>query len=207
MLIAVSSHRQFGQDAEIDRNQSLAKRSWESAFDIIAYLGPKEMALSSGKTHFIESEDYPRISTLMEFAGSQRGFVAILNADLVIKPEIRKFVRKMAIRGNLCSSSRRYHFDPNTCNFEAAELGNDRGRDIFIARSDVWRAASKIVPKELRIGNGRWDAWVTDFFRARYNNAFVDFTASKMVFHPIHGSRNRPYDEEIAKVQFHIPRA
>lgn len=203
-MIAISSHRPLDQEPEIKRNQLLAKRTWEAAFSRIIYFGTIEPELSSGKTAFVPSEEFPRIKDMMEMAGKQRGFVAIVNADIVVTPEIKKLERLMMLRGKLCASSRRYHFDPNTCDWKAAQLGLDRGRDIFIARNDVWRDAARHVPNELRIGNSRWDAWATDWFRIRYNDSFLDFTNMRAIFHPNHESRRRPYDEEISKVQFHI---
>jgi hypothetical protein len=201
----ISSHRPMAEDSEIARNQKLAHRTWEMWARNITYFGPKEFELQSPKTTFVESEQFPHIVDLMNAAAFQRGFTAIMNADIVVKPDIRKLERMMMLRGKLCASSRRYHFDPNTCDWAAAELGDDRGRDIFIARWDIWRDAARWIPPELRIGNARWDAWVTDYFRAKHNDAFLDFTNMRIVFHPIHGSRKRPYDEEISKLHFSIP--
>jgi hypothetical protein len=203
-MIAITSHRPLDQEPEIKRNQLLAKRTWESVFSRIIYFGVHEHELVSGKTAFIPCEEFPRIRDIVDLAGKQRGFVAILNADIVVNPDIKKLERMMMLRGKLCASSRRYHFDPDTCDWKAAQLGNDRGRDIFIARNDIWRDAVNYIPHELRIGNGRWDAWVTDWFRTRYNDSFIDFTDMRVIFHPNHESRRRPYEEEISKVQFYI---
>lgn len=203
-VIALSSHRPLDQEAEIKRNQLLAKRTWESAFDKIYYFGTLEHELSSPKTHFVPADDFPSIKSMMTMAGQQRGFVAILNADIVVKPDIRKLERMMMARGKSCASSRRWHFDPVTCDWDKAELGDDRGRDIFIARNDIWRDMAKAVPEELRIGHGRWDAFCVDWFRIKFNDSFIDFTNSKMIFHPIHESRRRPHEEQIAKVNFYI---
>lgn len=199
-MIAISSHRPLAQSEEIKRNQLLAKRSWEMSFKKIIYFGPHEHELVSGKTAFVQSVDFPRIKDLMVMAGGQVGFVAILNADIVVDPAIKKLERMMALRGKLCASSRRYQFDPNTCDFKAAQLGDARGRDIFIARNDIWRNCSKHMPEQMRIGHGRFDAVLTDIFRRFYNESFLDFTASKFIFHPDHGERLRPHEEEISKV-------
>ena len=192
----------MNEDSEIARNQSLAKRSWEMWAKRIVYFGTSDFDLRSPRTIFLEAEQFPRIKSLMECAGGMNGYTAILNADIVVKPEIRRLEQMMGLRGKLCASSRRYHFDPNTCNWDAAELGDDRGRDIFIARHDVWKRAAREVPEAFRIGNGRWDGYVTDLFRRHYNDSFIDFSQKRLVFHPIHGNRKRPYDEEIAAVSY-----
>lgn len=167
-------------------------------FQRIVYFGSMEPELDSPRTRFVESEQWPTIKALALEASQHSGFSAILNADLVVNQGLRKLISAMGLKGQTCASSRRYHFDSNTCDFESASLGDDRGRDIFIARRDVWKTVANNVPPELRIGHGRWDAWVTDWFRSHYNAGFVDFTAKKLIFHPIHEGRKRPYDEEIA---------
>lgn len=199
-MIAVSSHRPLDQEPEIKRNQLLAKRTWESAFTRIVYLGTLEHELSSSKTWFIPSEEFPRIKELMSIAAQQRGFVAIINADIVVTPDIKKLERMMMLRGKLCASSRRYHFDPDTCDWAKAELGNDRGRDIFIARNDIWRDAARIVPEQFRIGHQGFDGWITDFFRRKYDSSFIDFTKMKIIFHPNHESRRMPHAQEVAQI-------
>lgn len=200
----VSSHRPMGEGGEIARNQALAKRSWEMWARKIVLYGPNDHELRSPKTSFVDTEPFPRIRDLMRTAASLAGFTAIVNADIVLEPAILKLERHMMLRGKRCASSRRYHFDPNTCDWKAAQLGEDRGRDVFIARQDLWRKAAGEIPEELRIGCSRWDAWCTDYFRIRHNDAFIDFSSMRIAFHPIHGNRKRPYDEEISKLHFHI---
>lgn len=177
----------------------LAKRTFEMTFNKIIYLGPNEFPLRSHKTRFVPSEDFPRIKSLMQIASMQPGFTAILNADIVVN-DLRKLERQMMATGKVCASSRRWHFDPNTCAWDQAQLGEDRGRDIFIARCDVWRHAARNVPDEFRIAHGGWDGWTTDFFRRHYNENFIDFTGQRLIFHPIHGSRKMPYAAEVATV-------
>lgn len=201
-MIAISSHRPFAQSDEIKRNQLLAKRSWEMSFKRIIYFGDREPELLSGKTTFVACENFPRIRDMMIAAGGCVGFVVILNADIVVDPAIKKLERMMSLRGKLCASSRRYQFDPNTCDFKSAQLGDARGRDIFIARNDIWRHCSKHMPEQMRIAHGRWDAVLTDTFRRFYNESFLDFTNFRVVFHPEHGERLRPHEEEISKVVY-----
>jgi hypothetical protein len=199
-MTAITSIRPFSEcDPEWKRNQLLAKRFMEMAFSRIIIFGETEPEMKSPKTFFIESEPWPTIKSMAEEASHHNGFTAILNADICVTPEIKKLERMMMFRGKVCASSRRWHFDPETCDYAAAELGNDRGRDIFIARRDVWRNYARVVPSALRIGNARWDAHATDYFRGRHDEGFIDFTASKMVYHPRHEGRKRPYDAEIAE--------
>ena len=81
---------------------------------------------------------------------------------------------------------------------EKADLGDDRGRDIFVATGAVWRKLAMTMPDGYRIGNPYWDAYVTDFFRKFYDANFVDFTSWRCVFHPIHGGRNYPFAQEVS---------
>lgn len=201
-MIAVSSHRPHSHSEEFRSNQILAKRTWEGVFQRIIYLGEFEPELNSPITQFIETDQWPFIRKLMEIASTQRGFVAILNADLVLDPKLRPLEHFMRGKGYCCASSRRFHFDPGQPDFHKAlaeaDCGNDRGRDIFIARNDVWRRAMTHVPMQMRIGHGRWDAWMVDYFRSNYNESFMDFTDDRLVFHPIHGDRRRPHEQEAA---------
>lgn len=198
MITAISSYRPMAEDLEWKRHQLLANRSWNMVFSKIVYFGAMENELSSPRTKFVESEQWPTVKALATEASTHRGFTAILNADIVVMHGLRKVIAGMGGRGQTCASSRRYHFDSNSCDYEAATLGDDRGRDIFIARQDVWKRVAREIPVVLRIGSARWDAWMTDFFRSHYNAGFVDFTAQRLIFHPIHEGRRRPYDHEIA---------
>lgn len=201
---AVSSHRPHSSDGEYRRNQGLAKTTWEHSFQRIIYFGPKEPELSSDKTTFVDDEQFPRIKRLAEEAGRWHGLTAILNADILVGPGILLLERQMRTKRRLCASSRRWHFHvkPGTLGYmlENAELGDDRGRDIFVATGPVWRNLAMTMPDGYRIGNPYWDAYVTDFFRKFYDSSFVDFTSWRCVFHPIHGGRNYPYAQQVAEL-------
>lgn len=189
----VSSFRPLAEDEEWKRNQLLAKRSWEMAAQKIVFFGPYEPELASPRTKFVESEQFPKIKTLCDAASKLPGFTAILNADIVVDLEIRSLVNRMSIKGQVSASSRRWHFDPNTCDWGSADLGDDRGRDVFITRWDIWRDLARKLPDELRIGHGLWDAALVNYFRDRYGAKFVDFTSRKLIFHPRHEGRRRPH--------------
>lgn len=199
-MIALSSHRPHHKSVEFRHNQLLAKRSWEGAFTKIIYAGIEEPELHSQKTTFIQAEDWPRIQTLAQIAAEQQGIVAILNADIVVNNRLREVENRMWARGGVCGSSRRYHFDAHTPDLTHAKLiESDRGRDIFIARQNIWKRIAREVPEYLRIGHQQWDAWMTDFFREHYNQRFIDFTAMKCIFHPKHEDRQMPYANEIVE--------
>lgn len=199
---AVSSHRPHSTDGEYRRNQTLAKTTWDHVFQKITYCGPQEPELASYKTQFIHDEQFPRIRRLAELAGQWHGLTAILNADILVAPEILALERQMKTKRRLCASSRRWGFAVAGRTLaemlEKADLGNDRGRDIFVATGAVWRNLAMTMPEGYRIGNPYWDAYVTDFFRKYYDASFVDFTSWRCVFHPEHAGRNYPFAQEIA---------
>lgn len=204
-MIAVSSHRPHTESAEYKRTQQIAHNSWEHVFSSIHYFGPVETDLAGYKTRFVKSEPFPKIRDMAAYASnSTSGYAAILNADIVVTPEIMGLETHMVQKARRCGSSRRWHFKLTGGNLrdmlKTAWLGNDRGRDIFVAHYMVWRKLADQMPDCFRIGNPYWDAWITDWFREHYNDNFVDFTTSKTVFHPEHEGRNYPYAADIAKV-------
>lgn len=200
-MIAVSSHRPHSRSVEFARNQSMAKRTWENAFFWIIYAGPKETDLSSPKTEFRKTEDWPRIQTMAQIAASKRGYVAILNADILVDPRIKRLEDFWRKRGYVCASSRRFHFDPfNPKGFADARLIDaDRGRDIFVATYDVWQRVAGIIPPYLRIGHQQWDRWLSDYFRDTFSSRFHDFTDNRFIFHPNHGDREMPHAQQIVE--------
>lgn len=199
----VSSHRPHNVSGEYRRNQVLAKNTWEGICHKITYFGEHEPELGSYKTTFVPSEQWPKIKALAECAGNYNGLTAILNADIVLTPTILGLERQMRLKRHLCASSRRWAFrvQGHTLSdmVENAELGDERGRDIFVAGGVVWRHLANEIPDGYRIGNPYWDAFITDFFRQHYDASFVDFTSWRCVFHPIHGERNYPFAEQAAK--------
>lgn len=205
---AVSSHRPHARSAEFARNQALAKRTWEPVFKQIVYVGPQEPELDSEKTTFIYSEDFPSIQTLAKVAANLRGITALLNADISLGPRIRNVEYRMLSGGLKCASSRRYHFDPHNPQWEMAALDEkDRGRDIFMAKQQVWQKVADTIPPHFRIGHQQWDAWMSDFFRdkvvpiGREYDPSKDFTKERCVFHPHHGDRQMPHAQEIIQGQ------
>jgi len=200
---AVSSHRPHASDGEYRRNQVLAKTTWEHVFQKITYFGKHEPELASYKTAFVDDEPYPRIRRLAQEAGMWHGLTAIMNADILVGPEILALERQMRTKRRLCASSRRYQFTVVGGTLAdmlvKAELGDERGRDIFVATGAVWRNLAMQIPEGYRIGNPYWDAYVTDFFRKYYDASFVDFTSWRCVFHPSHQGRHYPFAQEAAE--------
>lgn len=186
-----------------------AFRSWLMFAEKIYIFGPPDQRLQSDKVNFVSSEEYPRIKDMIALAAKHRHKTSLIcNGDIVIDPDIRRIDRKLGFSHAVCASSRRWHFKPQPMMIDAirnASLidGNgidDRGRDLFMARPHVWVRVANEMPEGYRIGHGRWDAWITDCFRAHWNDRFLDFTAMRLIFHPIHQGRRRPHELEIAAI-------
>jgi hypothetical protein len=206
-MVILSSFRPFGEDPHWDRHQMLAFRSWMMCAQRVFLFGDIVPELRSNKVSFVPCEQFPRIRDMAHLAGQQRGkIVMICNGDIMVDPRILKVEMKLKLSHSLCASSRRWHFDSElTMNkaMEGASLTDaqgrdDRGRDLFMARAEVWARIAREMPEKYRIGNATWDAYLTDAFRAHWNEKFFDFSALRLVFHPHHEGRRRPYDVEIA---------
>lgn len=204
-MIVISSFRQFGEDPEWDANQLRAYRSWMMFAERIYLFNKPESILKNSKVQFIDCEEFPRIKDMVALASKQhRRIVMICNGDICVDPNIKRIEVKLMVSHACCASSRRWHFTPT----EGGGIGeaslmdkdgrDDRGRDVFIARANIWGRIAMEIPDKYRIGHGRWDAFMTDIFRQHWNDRFVDFTSSRLIFHPIHEGRRRPYDLEIA---------
>jgi hypothetical protein len=171
----------------------------------IILFGQHEPDLSNGKVSFVPSEQFPRIKDMAEIAGRQKQqIVCICNGDILLNPAVMKIEQRIRNSGFRCASSRRWHFDPLKPMSESLENASminedgidDRGRDVFIARWDVWAQVANETPERFRLGHGRWDAFMTDKFREHWNDRFVDFSAFRWVHHPHHGGRRRPHELE-----------
>jgi hypothetical protein len=206
-VIVLSSFRPFREDPEWDRNQLAAFRTWMMFAQRIVLFGQQEAELMNKKVVFIQSEQWPKIKAMVDYAASQKNqFVCICNGDIMLDPKILRIEQRMKFSNYRCASSRRWHFDPSKPMQEAitnASLTDmdgrdDRGRDVFIARWDVWARIAKETPDKLRIGHNTWDAFLTDKFREHWDDKFIDFTAFRYVHHPHHGGRRRPHELEVA---------
>lgn len=206
-MIIISSFRPFGEDPEWDRNQMMAFRTWQMVAKRVFLFGQQEPTLAGSKVSFVNSEQFPRIKDMAALAGSLRHdyCIAICNGDILMDPKIRAIEQRMRYGTCRCASSRRWHYDPSKPINEAIEAASlftedgvdDRGRDVFIARWDVWERIAKEMPSSYRIGHNEWDAFLTDKFREHWNERFLDFTAMRYIHHPHHGGRRRPYHEAV----------
>lgn len=204
-MIILSSFRPFKEDPEWDRNQMLAYRSWMMFAKRVFLFGNHEPELANGKVSFIPSEQFPTIRFMASIAAQQKNqVVAIVNGDIMLDPRVMKIEQRIRNGGMRCASSRRWHFDPllpmdkalESASLIDADGRDDRGRDTFIARSDVWKKIADEIPERLRIGHGTWDAWLTDAFRRHWDHQFLDFTGLRIAHHPHHGGRRRPHELE-----------
>lgn len=62
------------------------------------------------------------------------------------------------------------------------------GLDFFIAKQNIWRSVSSVIPPEFCIGKIQWDTWLVSYFVNQHR--CVDFSPLKLVYHPTHGERN-----------------
>lgn len=191
-MIAVSSYRPLGRFQDIDRNQIIAKHSWESVFDQIIYLNPFCVQLWSQKTVFAGQTKRPRMMELFITASLCGGIAIVLNSDIVLDRETRSAVEN-ALRGGACAYSFRYEYEPTKLNFSQAKQ-IDSGLDFFCANSVVWHKTFNDCPDKFIIGNGEWDSWLLYYWQRKYGRMCVNLTSRKLVFHPNHGNREREPD-------------
>lgn len=183
----------------------MAFRTWMLFAKKVYLFGEHEPVLSGSKVHFVPSEQFPRIKDMVILAASQKQeYSAICNGDILLDPQIMRIEQRMRFGNYRCASSRRWHFKSDAVSIEQARESSslidqdgrdDRGRDVFIARWDVWGRIAKDIPDQYRISHNAWDAYLTDKFREHWNDRFLDFTAFRYVLHPHHGGRKRPYHE------------
>lgn len=202
-LVAVSSFRALDDSAEVAANQLRAKRSWDLVFDRIYLFGDLDMRLATPTTEFLSPcEDFTHIS-LMAFIASQQTVPAcILNADIVVAPNLKELVNKAWAKHALAMTSRRLEFDPKTEDYFRARVV-DLGADFFCAKPEIWKQAYREIPKQFRIGHNRWDNWMLNFLWHTCRRRFVDITALGPIFHPKHGSRKQPHVIDDSKVNFY----
>lgn len=201
-MIALSSIRPHAEDADYAANQIRARRSWDDCFERVYYFGKDEPSLhgTQVKTYFIAQDGWPTIREMANYASCMTtGYVAILNADLVISPLIVDVERYMSRIGLPAATSYRYEFDMdnNVLPIESVRNKQDRGMDIFIATPQIWRLVARAVPTYLRIGHQTWDTWVCGFFCSQLGLGFQQFTDKRVIFHPKHGGRKTPHQVEI----------
>ena len=186
-MIALSSYAPFDRSTETEHNQLAAKRSWEGAFSQIVYFNALEPRLVSAKTSFTGHLERPRIREMAEFAAAQDGWVAIINADIVVARPMERLDSLLNRQRVWCGISRRLQFEPNGTPKKGRLV--DLGLDFFFARPSVWALVASEIPDQFIIGKQLWDTWVLSFFLIHAGEYCVDATAANMIWHPRHGAR------------------
>jgi len=190
-LTAISSFRALDDSKEVAANQLRAKHSWNAVFDRIILFGSYDKRLASAATEFIPCENFPRISLLALTASWQDNPVCLLNADIVVAPDLKAMVNRGWAKHAMALTSQRLEFDPKTEDYFRAVV-RDYGCDFFCAFPAVWRQVYKAIPDVLRIGAGSWDNWMLGFLTLTLPQRFFDITTLGPIFHPKHGDRIRP---------------
>jgi hypothetical protein len=202
-LMAVSSFRALDDSAEVAANQLRAKRSWDLVFDRIILFGAYDKRLASPTTEFIpDGGDFPSIALMTIVAAAQAVPACLLNADIVVAPELKAMVNQAWAKDALAMTSQRLEFDPKTEDYFRAVV-KDLGADFFCAKPEVWRQVYKEIPHQFRIGHQRWDQWMLNFLWYSYQRRFVDITTLGPIFHPKHESRKMPHNIDCSNVNFY----
>lgn len=190
----VSSHRPHKNSEEFARNQTAANMSWRPIAERIYYLGNYEGDLAAPNVTFVESEQHPTIRRMAKLCSevglSRLEWVALVNADIVLSPRIVDAIDELNARNGSCGMSLRYQFFVGH-NPQDTGSQTDLGIDFFIATKAIWAMVSKEVPEMFRIGHILFDTWLMSFFARWGGSACYDLTPQRLVFHPIHGDRNR----------------
>lgn len=201
-LTAISSFRALDDSKEVAANQLRAKRSWDLVFDRICLFGDYDKRLASPTTDFIKCPDFPHISSMAWLASKMGSPVCILNADIVVAPNLKEMVNKAWAKQAMALTSQRLEFDPRTEDYFRARVV-DYGCDFFCAFPEVWKQVYKSVPSQFRIGHQRWDQWMLNFLWFTLNRRFVDITTLGPIFHPKHEDRKMPHHIDITGVNFY----
>lgn len=212
-MIAISSFRPLADSPSIALNQIRAKHSWNHVFDGIIYFNAPEKRLYSSRTRFFEEGgEWPHMSTLVAAAAMCGEMACIVNADIVLNPQLRELQFRpeqwggMKKRPGLAYTSRRYQYDPAKFDLNSAKVV-DGGVDIFLAYPSVWKLCLTCIPEQLRIGHGGWDQWMLEFLHYACGKDFHDFTNQRLVFHPKHQERRQVFSFAQPKIDFaHLPK-
>ena len=170
-LIAVSSFRALDDSAEVAANQLRAKRSWDLVFDRIFY-----SATTISDWHHPPPSSYraktSRTSPLMAWVASQQTVPAcILNADIVVAPNLKALVNQAWTKGALAMTSQRLEFDPKTEDYFRAVV-RDLGADFFCAMPSCMEAGLQGDPEPVQNRPPTWDQWMLNFLWHTYRRRF-----------------------------------
>lgn len=190
-MICVSSFRALKNcSTEILRNQLRARESWDDAFSHIYYFGDYEPRLAGPNVTFFECADFPTIKEMIRVIGLQQQWGAFINADIVLGKGLKIIHGELAKRGALCAMSRRFEFQGEDVN---SGRMLDNGLDFFCGTPSFWKLASSMIPDNYRIGHCLFDTWLLGFMCSHYYAWLWDFTECRVIFHPKHEDRQRPF--------------
>jgi hypothetical protein len=200
-MTLITSHRPLSESPEIARNQIRAKESWELVFDEIIYFGKQEPSLSSNKTMFIDSDEFPTIDLLLTAAALASDWSCLINADIVVSPLLGKVLEECIQKRVQAFTSMRYEFDPDAKDMSQAKV-KDSGYDFFMTDAALWTGAAQKIPPGYRIGHNRWDNWILGYFNTVCRRRFVDITSRRVIFHPRHENRKQPHHIDVPQDQY-----
>lgn len=197
-MIFVSTCRPMGDDPEYDRNQLVAKASWEAVASAIVYFNEPQPRLASPITRFIPWEPYPRLIDVVDLCADQDDWACIINSDIVVMPVFKRLEAKLKGKKAVAASSWRWTFDPAVGVEPCAH--NDNGLDFFAAVPGAWNLLFEAMqkspqgeidsPRHLRLGAPSWDSWCLGaFFHLFSHMGFYNLTGSRCIRHPKHGGR------------------
>lgn len=186
-MIALSSYAPMSRAPEIARNQLVAKSTWDKTFSAIVYFNPVEERFVNANTGFTGQTERPSIRQMAEYAAEQNGWVAIINADVVVAMKMVGIDSVLNSQKVWCGMSRRLEFDPTGPPRKGRLV--DLGLDFFFARPSVWALVASEIPDDFTIGRQQWDTWVLSFFIIHGGEYCVDLTPSNLIWHPKHDNR------------------
>lgn len=189
-MIAVTSHRPHNISFEYARNQIWARKSWSGIFDEVIYVSNHEPDLMLPGTVFLGYDGLPTIRDMAIVASRQScPYVALINADIILTPDILKATAKMAEIGILGATSYRYCLDPIDYPNLSNSTVQDKGLDIWVTTPHIWGEIANTAPDFLRMACAGWDCWLAGYMCDRLSYAYRHFTNYRCVFHPNHGDR------------------
>lgn len=191
-MIAISSFKPLDLSVEVALNQIRAHETWSRAFDAIIYFGPYEPRLKCPKTSFICHDDFPTISLMALTASMTGDWAAILNADIVVAPNLPAVWDRAVRQGARALTSYRWEYEEDDLDLMNARIA-DNGFDFFATTPDMWGRVSAEVPASYRIGHNVWDSWLLGFFNTVLQRKFFDITSQRVIFHPKHGAREQKW--------------
>lgn len=191
-MVAISSPAPHSRSSQVAENQLKAKETWEHAFDKIVYFSPQpEPALSSEKTEWIVSDDYPQIRLMLLACANQHDWTCLINADIRVHFRLRLVERELKRRNAQAAISQRFQLPENKI--------VDMGLDWFAGTPWLWRQIAPKTPPYFRIGHILYDTWLYSSMLIAVPKDIYDCTGSAFIYHPKHEDRVQPHSRTIHK--------